>query len=562
MPITRLSDAQIVKSYTTGSVLSERGWDMTRLTRLEDGRLALVWGTDISGTTQALNIATVDALGQAPTAATVIDSVASSKYLEQPKIAATAGGGFLAVWNTDTDTVASPTSGDAFGRSFSATGTAAGSKVALSAESGGGEYTPSITRLQNGNLLSIWSDTRTTSGLATSTDILGRITSPSGAALSGEFVVNTATVGQQFGTDLTALGDGRAVAIWATGSVSLSGIQATGIKGRFVSAAGAATGAEFAIDEIAPGRSYETKTLDVLSLGSGGFVAVWEEDSGAVEEIHFQRFSAAGTKAGPETIVEAVSGDRHILHFFTTELANGGFAVGWRLTAGGLPESHHLRQFTMTGAEIDSEAALDTLAGAAGLTKIHDMELMADGHVMLAGFRGTGAVATQVLDLGNEALSGSAAADTLYGKNGVNDLIIGGAGADRLYALSGHDKIRGGLGNDNLSGGAGRDAFVFDTALDAATNTDRIGDFVAIDDAIQIDNAVFAALGAATGTLAAAKFYASATGTAHDADDRILYNATTGVLSYDADGNGAAAAVQFAVLTTKPVITAADFVVI
>ena len=562
MPITRLSDAQIVKSTTTGTVLSAQGWDMTRLMRLDDGRLALVWGTDIAGATQALNIATVDAQGLAPTAAAILDSVASSKYLEQPKIAATSGGGFTVVWNTDTDTVASPASGDAFGRTFSAVGAATGSKFALSAESGGGEYTPSITRLQNGNLLSIWSDTRATSGLATSTDILGRITSPSGAALTGEFIVNTATDGQQFGTDLTVLGDGRAVAIWATGSVSLSGIQATGIKGRFMSAAGAATGAEFAIDDIASGRSYETKTLDVLSLGNGGFVAIWEEDSGTVEEIHFQRFSAAGTKAGAETIVETVSGDRHILHFFTTELANGGFAIGWRLTAGGLPESHHLRQFTMTGAEIDSEAALDTLAGAAGLTKFHDMELMADGHVMLAGYRGTGAVATQVLDLGNEALWGSAAADTLYGKNGVNDLIIGGAGADRLSGLSGHDRVRGGAGNDVLSGGTGRDAFVFDTALDAVSNLDRITDFVAADDAIHIDNAVFAALGTATGTLAAAKFYASATGTAHDADDRILYNATTGVLSYDADGNGAGAATLFAVLTTKPAITAGDFVVI
>ena len=47
-----------------------------------------------------------------------------------------------------------------------------------------------------------------------------------------------------------------------------------------------------------------------------------------------------------------------------------------------------------------------------------------------------------------------------------------------------------------------------------------------------------------------------------DASDRIVYNTTTGDLYYDRDGNGAAAAIKFATLVTKPAITNADFVVI
>ncbi len=38
-----------------------------------------------------------------------------------------------------------------------------------------------------------------------------------------------------------------------------------------------------------------------------------------------------------------------------------------------------------------------------------------------------------------------------------------------------------------------------------------------------------------------------------------LYSTATGVLSWDADGSGAGAAVNIATLSTKPVISAADF---
>ncbi len=50
---------------------------------------------------------------------------------------------------------------------------------------------------------------------------------------------------------------------------------------------------------------------------------------------------------------------------------------------------------------------------------------------------------------------------------------------------------------------------------------------------------------------------------AHDADDRIVYNPGTGALWYDADGNGAGAAVQIATLTgLAGALTQADFMVV
>jgi serralysin len=146
-----------------------------------------------------------------------------------------------------------------------------------------------------------------------------------------------------------------------------------------------------------------------------------------------------------------------------------------------------------------------------------------------------------------ENMIGSAYGDTLKGDAGAN-VIDGGEGADRLYG-------RG--GQDTLIGGAGADTFVFDSAL-GASNVDRIADFKVVDDTIQLDDAVFK--GVKTGQLSQAAFYAGSA--AHDADDRIIYNANTGALSYDADGNGSGAAVQFATLNPGLSLTSADFYVV
>jgi len=158
-----------------------------------------------------------------------------------------------------------------------------------------------------------------------------------------------------------------------------------------------------------------------------------------------------------------------------------------------------------------------------------------------------------------EALVGTNANDVLLGSTG-NNTLDGYAGHDTVNGNAGDDLLRGGGGNDSLSGGPGLDAFRFDVAPNAASNLDTLTDFSAADDTIQLENAVFAKL-TTTGTLAAGHF--SATGAATDTNDYVVYHPGTGALYYDADGNGAGAAVQFALLgtTVHPTITAADFVV-
>ena len=59
-----------------------------------------------------------------------------------------------------------------------------------------------------------------------------------------------------------------------------------------------------------------------------------------------------------------------------------------------------------------------------------------------------------------------------------------------------------------------------------------------------------------------ARFWSSSTGTAHDANDRVIYNTSTGSLYYDADGSGAGAAQLIATFQGNPAVSATDIVVI
>lgn len=160
---------------------------------------------------------------------------------------------------------------------------------------------------------------------------------------------------------------------------------------------------------------------------------------------------------------------------------------------------------------------------------------------------------------GNDVILSAAGNDFLDGGIG-NDYLSGGAGNDTIIGGDGVDRLFGGPGNDVLSGGTGADLFCFNTVPNAATNRDIISDFSLVGDVIVLENAVFAGL-AATGVLAAGLFKNLNLGPV-DANDRILYNDTTGALFYDADGSGVGAAIVFAVLTGSPSVTAADFLVI
>jgi Ca2+-binding RTX toxin-like protein len=137
------------------------------------------------------------------------------------------------------------------------------------------------------------------------------------------------------------------------------------------------------------------------------------------------------------------------------------------------------------------------------------------------------------------------AEDTLISIEGAK----GGNANDKLTGDAGANEFDGSLGKDTLTGKGGKDHFVFSTALSAA-NVDTIKDFTHGKDKIDLDDAIFAALGP---TISSGEFIKVSSGhAAKQSDDRLIYNTTDGGLWLDKDGTGNKAAVQFAVLTGSP----------
>ena len=222
---------------------------------------------------------------------------------------------------------------------------------------------------------------------------------------------------------------------------------------------------------------------------------------------------------------------------------------------------------TLTGNSLantlDGSAGADTLSGGDGndtyvLDDAGDMVIESKANPLAGGFDLVQASVSTSLasNVENFTLTGTAAINGTG--NNLNNLLTGNGAANRLSGGEGNDSLTGGGGNDTMTGGSGADRFRFATTPNANTNRDVITDFsLAQGDTIELGNAVFTAL-RTPGLLAASAFFIGPAAT--NSSQRVLYNTTTGLLSYDSDGNGAAAApVAFATLTPGLALTNSSF---
>jgi len=199
-----------------------------------------------------------------------------------------------------------------------------------------------------------------------------------------------------------------------------------------------------------------------------------------------------------------------------------------------------------------------------------DLQLLNDHYY----FAANGTVANLSNTLGN---NGGTIDNVVVDASGVttNGLLFqGNANNQTFIGTTKNDRFEGNGGNDKLTGGAGADTFVFgkvhqevvtgssttvQTYVDTAFNLtgyDTITDFTRGSDKLELNTDQYAKL--ALG-FTSANLKVGAGAVAGDSNDYLIFDTTTKMLKYDADGNGAGAAVNIAVLTGVSTLTTSDF---
>jgi Ca2+-binding RTX toxin-like protein len=328
-----------------------------------------------------------------------------------------------------------------------------------------------------------------------------------------------------------------------------------------------------------PGVTVDFRTGIMTGGGTGSVsfsnISVAEGSGGADEMIGNDAGVTLYGNAGNDTLVGGAGSDVLSGDGFRSSGTAPEFTIGDDSLSGGAGDDTldgGRGNDTMDGGEGDDtflysfedDYGNDVATGGAGVDLITIFNLSAVAVDLAAGTMTGG----ELGGAGSVAFSGI----ENFEARGVGSSIIGDAGGNLLIGANGdfsgpgtnaNDTINGAGGNDTLTGNSGADRFLFDQAPGAA-NADTITDFEINLDDLVLDLEAMPALGS-PGPFAAGddRFHAApgAAGGA-DAEDRVIYNMSTGEVFYDADGNGSGMAQLIATLQGAPALSATDIVVV
>lgn len=342
------------------------------------------------------------------------------------------------------------------------------------------------TFMRNGNIAVTWTES---TAFAAPTygqpKVMVQVIRPSGAAVGAAIEID-GTSAQQ--SQIITLRGGGMVVAWLDFSLGDLGVY----KAQMLTATGARQGGVFEISSTITNQEHQ---LDMVALDNGGWAACWKDFS---NQTYLARlFDASGTATSGDFLALDTISD--FLNPTVGMLAHGNELI---IHAAGL-NSAITGGFVMQGQTFSTASSLG-VSQALGASNDN--------------ITGGGLDDRYSGGLGNDTLRGGGGSDTLEGATGRDDL-NGGDGVDQLA---------GGAGADRLTGGGGPDSFIYRASTDGG---DRITDFDGAEgDRLIITSAGF---GGATAILSGA-----VTNNGHIG---LFFNTATGVLSYDADGAGAAA---------------------
>jgi hypothetical protein len=112
---------------------------------------------------------------------------------DQPKIAALAGGRFVAAWRDISATGGDTSSQAVRAQIFNADGSKYGSEFLVNTTTTDEQWNPAVIALPNDGFVMTWQDNSKTGGDTSQSAIRAQMYDPAGGKIGGEFLVNTTT---------------------------------------------------------------------------------------------------------------------------------------------------------------------------------------------------------------------------------------------------------------------------------------------------------------------------------------------------------------------------------
>ena len=245
-----------------------------------------------------------------------------------------------------------------FGQRYDAMGIPQGGEFQVSATNFGYQYATGVAADAGGNYIVVW--------FATGVDgsgrgIVGRVFSPTGVPLTGDFPVNAFAAGRQTAPAVAAQPGGGFVVVWE--SAGQDGSSYAIVGRRFDSRGNPLTG-DFIVNAFTPGAQNAAR---VASDAAGNFVVVWHSDAqdGSAKGVFGRRFNAAGAPLTGDFQVNVYTS------FFqqypmVSALADGRFVVAWESgnTIGGPTQDgnnygSYARRFDAAGNPLSGDLQLN-----------------------------------------------------------------------------------------------------------------------------------------------------------------------------------------------------------
>lgn len=243
----------------------------------------------------------------------------TSAFHFKPAVATDAAGGFVLVWESFEP---EPSDYVIRGRRYDASGAAVGGEFQVDSAATDRQYHPVPAVDPAGGFLVVWEGHNLSRNFVDFSGIFAQRYDDRGRRIGEELQLNSPASRFAGSPAMATDSAGNLVVVWEGGSADDS---AAGIFGRRYDAAGVAAGEEFQVSDLAT----DTQVAPAVATDlAGGFVVVWQRAAFYISQVVGRRYESGGTPIGGVFPVTADTGYTHASAAVAT-LPSGGFLVVW-----------------------------------------------------------------------------------------------------------------------------------------------------------------------------------------------------------------------------------------